>query len=149
MKKILAVASVGGHWIQLCRITQSLDTAYDFAYASTHAGCQNMHASQPFHLLEDFSRWNAYKLFPATIKAWRILRKENPDVVITTGAAPGLIIAFVAWLQCKKTIWIDSIANVENLSLCGRLASLFVTRIYTQWPELATKRVIYSGNVLG
>ena len=108
-----------------------------------------MHESRPFHLLEDFSRWNAYKIFPATIRAWSILRKEKSDIVITTGAAPGLIITFVAWLQRKETIWIDSIANVEKLSLCGRIAKLFVSRIYTQWPKLATKRIIYSGNVLG
>ena len=79
----------------------------------------------------------------------QILLKVKPQVVITTGAAPGLIMVFVAALLGKHTIWVDSMANVQHLSLSGRLARHFVSCIYTQWPNLANKKIKYAGNVLG
>lgn len=149
MKKILAVASVGGHWIQLRRITNALSSRYEIAYASTSKGCGATIAPASFHLIDDFSRWDAYKAIPALFKAVAIIIKEKPDIVLTTGAAPGLIIAFAAWLSRRKTIWVDSIANVEHLSACGKIAKRFASRTYTQWPELADKQTLFSGNILG
>lgn len=149
MKKILAVASVGGHWIQLRRITNALPPKYEITYASTSKGCGASIAPAKFHLITDFSRWDAYKAISAFFKALSIIIKEKPDVVLTTGAAPGLVIAFAAWLYRCKTIWVDSIANVENLSACGKIAKCFVSRTYTQWPELTDRHTLFSGNVLG
>ena len=78
-----------------------------------------------------------------------IVRKEKPDGVITTGAAPGLIVLFAAFLMGKQTIWVDSIANVNHLSLCGRVAKKFATKCYTQWEELGKDSVNFAGNVIG
>ena len=74
--------------------------------------------------------------------------REKPDVVITTGAAPGGVLILVAALLRKKTVWIDSIANVHRLSLSGRIASFFVSRTYTQWKELTNGNIRFAGNVL-
>ena len=38
-KKIVAVASIGGHWIQLLRITRTLESEFDVSYVSTHEKC--------------------------------------------------------------------------------------------------------------
>lgn len=149
MKKILAVASIGGHWIQLLRIMKGLEDKYEISYLSTYDKCATMVQGHTFHKLLDFSRWNWYKLFPAFIHDLNLIRKEKPDVVITTGAAPGLIVLFAAFCLGKKTIWIDSIANVNHLSLCGRVASKFATYTYTQWKELETQKIHFMGNVIG
>jgi hypothetical protein len=59
-----------------------------------------------------------------------------------------MIVLFVAKLFCKKTVWIDSIANVEHISFSGKIASKFATKTYTQWKSLATSKILYAGNVL-
>ena len=146
--KLLAIASVGGHWIQLLRITKTLSDEFDVSYISTHHKCESMLSGQIYYTITDFSRWDFYKLFPVFFQTINIIKKENPAVVITTGAAPGLITLMVAKLLKKRTIWIDSIANVEKLSLSGKIASKFATKAYTQWSELATEKIIYAGNVL-
>lgn len=149
MKKILAVASIGGHWVQLLRIAKPLEENYEVVYMSTHPKCQSMVGDCGFHTIMDFSRWNAWKILPAFFSALNVVRKENPRVVITTGAAPGLVVLFAAFCLRKKTVWIDSIANVNHLSLCGRVAKTFVSRFYTQWKELEDKDVLFAGNVIG
>lgn len=145
---IVAVASIGGHWIQLLRICTGLSTNFEITFVSTHPDCAKMVIDSDFFNVSDFSRWNAYKIVPVFFKfAWKFLKKR-PTAVLTTGAAPGLTALLAAKLLGIKTIWIDSIANVEHLSFSGRIASKFVSRIYTQWPELATDKIIYAGNVL-
>lgn len=57
--------------------------------------------------------------------------------------------AICCFLFAEKTVWIDSIANVNHLSLCGRVAKKFASRFYTQWKELEDKDVFFAGNVIG
>ena len=145
----MAVASIGGHWIQLLRIARPMEGHYEMVYISTHPKCAIMVEGQKYCLTTDFSRSDAWKLVSAFLKAIKTIRKEKPDAIITTGAAPGLVYLLAGKLFGRKTIWIDSIANVNRLSLSGRIAALFVSRVYTQWQHLATAKIHYSGDIFG
>ena len=74
--------------------------------------------------------------------------RERPDVVVSTGAAPGYLALRCAKLLGARTVWIDSVANVEELSLSGRIASTKADLCLTQWPHLAAGPVGYEGSVL-
>jgi len=147
MKKIIAVASIGGHWIQLLRIAQPMAEHYEMVYVSTHPKCATMVEGQKFFQTADFSRSDAWKLIPSFFKAIKTIRQEKPDAIITTGAAPGLVYLLAGKLLGRKTIWIDSIANVNHLSLSGRIAAIFVSRVYTQWQHLSTEKINYAGDI--
>ena len=149
MKKVFAVASIGGHWIQLLRIAKPMEEKYEMVYLCTHPKCETMVEGNKFHLISDYSRWDAWKMFPSFFQLLRIVRKEKPDAIITTGAAPGLMCLLAGKILGKKTIWIDSIANVQHLSASGRIAAKFATRVYTQWKDLATDKIVFAGNILG
>jgi len=146
--KILAIASMGGHWKQLLCIVSPTATDVETVYVSTHPKCATMVEGHTYYTVDDFSRWNFYKLAPVFFQAMRIICKEAPDTVITTGAAPGLIFLFAAKLLSKKTIWIDSAANVLRLSMSGKIASKFASKVYTQWEELSNAKILFAGNVL-
>ena len=148
-KKVMAVASIGGHWIQLLRIARPMEEHYEIVYVSTHPKCATMVEGQKFFQTTDFSRSDAWKLIPSFFRAIITIRQEKPDAIITTGAAPGLVFLLAGKLLGRKTIWIDSIANTERLSASGRIASWFASRSYTQWEDLATGKIQYAGNVLG
>ena len=148
-QKIIAAASIGGHWVQLLRIARPLEQEYEVVYCSTHEKCSTMVTGSEFHLMSDFSRWDAWKLVPSFFHIIGILRKVKPAAVITTGAAPGLTCLLVAKMCGIKTIWIDSVANVEHLSASGRIARKFASRIYTQWPDLAVDGIVSAGNIFG
>jgi hypothetical protein len=61
-----------------------------------------------------------------------------PDLIISTGAAPGLIALLLGKLVFRRrTIWIDSMANADRLSTSGRLAGRLADLWLTQWPHLA------------
>lgn len=139
-KKVMAVSSFGGHTVELrqCLIMTKTDT---LVKVCTGGECD--------YRIDDFSRSDAWKIVKVVSQMWRIIRKEKPDVVISTGAAPGLVAIVVAWTMGIKTVWIDSIATRRKLSLSGRLVKPFCSEYYVQWPELAKGRIKYKGNVLG
>lgn len=145
--KIFAVASVGGHWIQLLRILPALN-GNEVIFASTKNSFAETVLNYKFNLIPDTNRNEILKIPNAIFKIFSLIKKIRPDVVITTGALPGLISLFAGKCYGAKTIWIDSIANVEKLSLSGKIASKFADRTYTQWPGLANQDCLYHGNVL-
>ena len=147
--KVFAVASIGGHWVQLLRIAKALEKEFDVVYMSTHEKCATMVEGRVYYSMNDFRRWDFYKMFPELLHSIYIICKEKPSIVITTGAAPGLVCLFAAKICGIRTVWIDSIANVEHISFSGRIASKFASRIYTQWPSLAGNKVIFAGNIFG
>ena len=56
---------------------------------------------------------------------------------------------FFGRLLGARTIWVDSIANADELSLSGRKAGRFAHLWLTQWPELARAQgPHYQGAVL-
>ena len=148
-KKVIAVASIGGHWIQLQRIARPMEEKYEMVYVSNHPKCATMVKGQKFYQTADFSRSDAWKLIPSFFNAVKMIFREKPDAIITTGAAPGLVFLMAGKLLGRKTIWIDSIANAEHLSASGRIASMFASRTYTQWKDLAIGKIQYAGNVFG
>ena len=102
-----------------------------------------------FCVIPDSNRWSKIKMLRTAFCVFWLLIKVKPNVVISTGAAPGYFaIMFGKWIGAR-TIWIDSIANAEELSMSGRLAKKHADLWLTQWSHLATdKGPFFRGSVL-
>jgi UDP-N-acetylglucosamine:LPS N-acetylglucosamine transferase len=146
-RRILAVASSGGHWVQLRRMAPAF-ADQDVAYLTTDAGHRAEVGEARFHVVNDASRWSKIGLVRCALRIGWVLLRERPHVVVSTGAAPGYIAIRLARLLRARTVWIDSIANVEELSMSGRLASATADLCLTQWPHLAVGDVRYLGAVV-
>jgi beta-1,4-N-acetylglucosaminyltransferase len=78
----------------------------------------------------------AVKNLGATV---RILRRERPDVVLSTGASVAVNFCLMAKLLGVRFAYVESISRSRNLSLSGRLVYWFCDEFYVQWPELCKK----------
>jgi hypothetical protein len=92
---------------------------------------------QRFKAVPDANRWNKIKLLWVALRVALIVAWERPHVVISTGAAPGLVAVRFGKLLGARTVWVDSIANAEEMSMSGRLAVGHAGMCLTQWPHLA------------
>ena len=146
-KRILAVASSGGHWIQLLRLRPAFEGC-DVAYLTTDPGHRAEVAPARFHTVKDANRWNKFALAACALKVIWVVVRERPDVVITTGAAPGYFALRFAKLLGARVAWIDSIANAEKLSMSGEMASRHADLCLTQWAHVASGTVRCEGAVL-
>jgi len=144
----MAVASGGGHWIQLLRLAPAF-VDFDLIFVTVDEGYQSQVLGSRFYLINDASRWNKTGLLRMTLRLAWILLKERPDVVISTGAAPGYVALRIARALRARTIWLDSIANVGELSLSGAKIGRYADLWLTQWPHLAgSQGPYYAGSVL-
>ena len=133
----MAIASGGGHWVQLRRIMPALD-GMDVFYVSLDPSLAADVPDHDYYTIRDVSRRDRFGILVVIAQLMRILFKERPKVVITTGSLPALIAMVLAkYLFKSKTIWIDSIANAEKLSSSGKKAGKIADLWLTQWPQLS------------
>jgi hypothetical protein len=146
--KILAVASGGGHWVQLRRITPAF-AGFDVVYVTVQPEYRCQVIDSRFYCVNDATRWNKLGLIALALRIAWIVWKERPAVVVSTGAAPGYFaVLFGRWCHAR-TIWIDSMANVERLSMSGEHVGRHADLWLTQWPHLAkAEGPHYGGSVL-
>ncbi len=90
-----------------------------------------------FLVVPDASRWNKIRAIWLAISVLKHMLTIRPDVVVSTGAAPGFFAIFFGKILGAKTIWLDSLANVDKVSLSGRMAKRFSDLWLTQWEHLA------------
>lgn len=137
VRRVLAVASGGGHWVQLQRLRPALEH-HNVAFVTTNRGYEHEVAPARLYVVNDGSRTTKIRLLVMAIRILIILLRERPEVVISTGAAPGYFALRLGRFLGARTIWIDSIANVDEMSLAGRLAKPYADLWLTQWPHLAS-----------
>jgi UDP-N-acetylglucosamine:LPS N-acetylglucosamine transferase len=146
--KVLAVASGGGHWIQLLRLRPAFAGA-EVVYASTDAPGNLQKLGGRFHRLRDANQDTKIALLFSAVQIFLMVARERPDVVVSTGAAPGYLAVLFGSLLGARTLWVDSIANAGCISKSGRLARRRSTLFLTQWERLATDDgVRYEGAVI-
>jgi UDP-N-acetylglucosamine:LPS N-acetylglucosamine transferase len=83
--------------------------------------------------------------------AARVLRSERPAAILTTGAGVAVPFAWIGRLLGIPTVYVESVTRIEGLSLSARMIAPVASRLYGQWPELASAsagRIRFAGNVL-
>ncbi len=102
-----------------------------------------------FHTVVEANRWQKWRLLKQLTGLVYIMVRERPDVVLSTGAAPGYFALRIARLLGARTIWIDSMANAEELSMSGKRIGKHADLWLTQWEHLAKPEgPQYLGSVL-
>ncbi len=148
--RICLAASAGGHLSQLLKLAESWQK-YEVFYVSTlESVTQKLQKLGRFYITGECNREHPYLATLVFKNCIKIILKERPDVIISTGAAPPCILCLIGKLFGAKIVWVDSIANVERLSFSGRIIRPFADLILTQWTDLAGKypNVICEGAVV-
>ncbi|MBB4382495.1 UDP-N-acetylglucosamine--LPS N-acetylglucosamine transferase [Bradyrhizobium sp. SBR1B] len=146
--KLLAVSSGGGHWVQLLRIKEAFEGC-EVVFVTVHESYRTQVPDHKFYVVNDANRWTKIRLVKAAQSLARIIWSERPDVVISTGAAPGYLALRLGRMMGARTIWLDSVANVEELSMSGFRIGHCADLWLTQWPHLARPEgPYYGGSVL-
>ena len=108
----------------------------------------------PYYKNELMNRKEFFFIFKY-IKLWfksrKIYKKENPDIIISTGALISYPLLKIMHKHHKKVIYIESYARVYDLSLTAKKAYKFADLFIVQHPELKDKypKAIYEGNLFG
>lgn len=148
--RVCLVASAGGHLSQLLKLMESWKGHRSFCMTTTAVVLEGLRKHGRVYVIGECNRQHPLRVIKILLRCIRIILREKPHVVISTGAAMGCITCFQAKLIGAKVVWIDSITNVERISLSGRMVRCIADVFLVQWPALAKqyRNVEYVGAVI-
>jgi beta-1,4-N-acetylglucosaminyltransferase len=78
---------------------------------------------------------NAWSLLRNSLLAVRILLRERPSLIVSSGAAVAVPFFYLAPLFGARTVFIEVVDRIDRPTLTGRLTRPVATRVLIQWPE--------------
>lgn len=79
---------------------------------------------------------NIKNLIRNTFLAIRVLKKEKPDLIISSGAAVAVPFFYLGKLFGTKTIYIEVFDRITKPTLTGKLVYPVTDRFIVQWEEM-------------
>lgn len=148
--KLCFAASAGGHLTQLLKVVPGFKDYNIICVTTSKLVAKKLNTYGRTYIVSECNRQHPFRSFQSLFQAIKIIFKERPDVVISTGAEPAFLICITAKLFGGSIVWIDSVANVQRLSLSGKIIKPFADLFLTQWPDLAdaSQKIEYAGALL-
>ena len=144
--RVLAVSSTGGHLSELVEVVQEL-TSMDLVFVTTRTQDRQFFPRSRHFAVRENSLSAPWGSVLCAFQLALLIIRIRPDVVVSTGAAPGFLAALIARITGAKAIWIDSFANADKVSLAGRMAKPVCHRFLVQWPQLAGRDSEFRGAI--
>jgi UDP-N-acetylglucosamine:LPS N-acetylglucosamine transferase len=136
--KILLVCSSGGHFKALEELEKFwLQHERFWVTFKTDTTVSALENEQVYWAFSPTNR-NIPNLLRNLVLAWIIVRRERPELILTTGAGVSVPFIIVGKLIGSQTVFIESITRIKQLSLSARLVLPFVDILYVRWPKLKT-----------
>lgn len=143
--KVCIVSSCGGHLTE-ARCLRSAFVHYDHFYVLNDSAILPSDMVGRTYFIVHSER--DLRVLVNLWEAWTILRRNRPDVILSTGAGPAVPFAIVGkFLFGTKVVFIETITRVLRPSLTARLMYYLADEFYYQWETLA--RYFPEGRYLG
>lgn len=149
-RKALLVCSPGGHLLEMLLLEPSyrdLDTTW---VTLPGTDVEHLLSGRRVILAHGPTNRSLSRLALNLGVAWRVIRRERPDVILCTGAALAVPFFLVGRLLRVRLVYVESLTRIDTLSLSGRLVYPLATRFFVQWPQVARRRrrATYAGSLL-
>jgi UDP-N-acetylglucosamine:LPS N-acetylglucosamine transferase len=131
--KICLVSSCGGHLTEV-RTLRSVYECLEHFYVLDDKVLLPQDMQGKTHFVHHSER--DWLTLLNLIAAWRILRKERPQLILSTGAGVVVPFALVGKLFRIRIVFVESFTRVTSPSLTGRIMYRLADRFFYQWKSL-------------
>lgn len=137
-KKICFVASSGGHYEQLMMLKPLMEKYDCFIVTEKTAYYAAMEGRKTYYLYQVNRKERLFPIWMAinTLRSLRIILKERPGVVISTGVLATIPMCLLIKATGGKLIYIESFAKVISATETGKLMYKFADQFYVQWKSM-------------
>lgn len=152
-EKICFIASSGGH-VQEISWLFDLRDAYDCFLVTERSDFQKQyHVDRTYYFNKIDRREKRFFLHFLQLigNSIKVMRKEKPDILLSTGALVSVPMLYIGKLLGKKIIFMESMARVEGKSLSGRLVYPIADLFLVQWESMLSfyPRAVYASRLFG
>ena len=147
-RRALLVCSPGGHLLQLLRLAPAWE-GFETTWVTLPAADSDylLREERVLHGRGPTNR--SLRALASNLRlAWRVVRRERPDAIVSTGAALAVPFFIAGKLSGARLVYVESLTRTTSLSLSGRLVRPLADAFFVQWPELAHGKAGFAGRLL-
>ena len=134
--KVCLVGSSGGHLTHLYMLKPFWQEKERFWVTFDKQDAASLlSGEQVYHCYFPTNR-NLKNLIRNTILAWKVLGKEKPDLIVSSGAAVAVPFFYLGKLFGAKTVYIEVFDRIDKPTLTGKLVYPVADRFIVQWEEM-------------
>ncbi len=148
--KVALVGSSGGHLSHLLALDTWWRNHDRFWVTFEKEDATSVLAGERTYWCHFPTNRNVPNLLRNTALAWRVLREERPDVVVSSGAAVAIPFFYLAKAMGIRTVYLEVFDRVFGPTLTGRVVYPVTDRFLVQWDEQKRfyRKAEYVGQVL-
>lgn len=134
--KICLVSSSGGHLTHLYMLKDFWKDKQRFWVTFDKEDANSMLKGEKVYYAYYPSNRSFKALCINTVRAIRILHREKPDLIVSSGAAPAVPFFYIGKLMKAKTIYIEVFDSIDAPTVTGRMVYPVTDRFVVQWEEM-------------
>lgn len=131
-KRILLVSSSGGVLLDLLALGPWWARHHAVWAAVKAPDSVSALAGQRVHWIREASIRRPIGLITGLAQAWRIIRKERPELVVSAGSAPAIAYFFFARARGIPTFWLSSLNILTTPGISARICARLTSRVLLQ-----------------
>ena len=133
--KVCLVGSSGGHLTHLYMLKPFWKNKKRFWVTFDKEDARSLLNGEKVYPCYYSTNRNIKNLIRNTVVAWKVLHKEKPDLIISSGAAVSVPFFYLGKLFGSKLIYIEVFDRIDKPTLSGRLVYPIVDKFIVQWEE--------------
>jgi hypothetical protein len=131
-KRLLIVSSSGGVLLDVLAL-EPWWSRYDAAWAVVEAAdTASALAGHRVHWIWETSIRNPLAIFPGLARAWRILRGERPELIVSAGSGPAISFFLVARVLGIPTFWVSTLNVLTTPGISAKICARLSSRVLLQ-----------------
>ena len=134
--KICFVCSSGGHLAHLYMLKPFWQDKERFWATFDKEDTRSMLQGEKIYPVYYPSNRSIKALIINTYRAVKILRRERPDIIISSGAAPAVPFFWIGKLMGTSTIYIEVFDCIDRATITGRLCYPVTDKFIVEWEEM-------------
>lgn len=133
--KVCLVGSSGGHLTHLYMLKPFWENKKRFWVTFDKEDARSLLNGEKVYPCYYPTNRNIKNLIRNTVVAWKVLHKEKPDLIISSGAAVSVPFFYLGKVFGSKLIYIEVFDRIDKPTLSGRLVYPIVDKFIVQWEE--------------
>ena len=134
--KVCLVGSSGGHLTHLYMLKPFWKEKNRFWVTFDKEDARSLLEGEKMYPCYYPTNRNIKNLIKNTIVAWKVLRKEKPDLIISCGAAVAVPFFYLGKLFGAKTIYIEVFDRIDASTVTGKLVYPIADKFIVEWEEM-------------
>lgn len=132
--KVCIAASGGGHLTEILQVKGAFAGIPHYFVSDVRNNSKELAKSEKVYFTECPQR-SPFKFLKNIFQSLKILLKESPDIIVSTGADTALATCVLGKLLGKRLIFIESYCRVSEASLSGKIGYWIADEFFVQWRE--------------